>query len=259
VTKLGPLLEAYDAQQSAVVGWLRALSEEFAGSPTRLGDWTVRDLAAHLAEVPSALTTAVRAAAPREAAQSIAQYTAKWRGSAPEIAQRARSAAQSFTLAELAVRQDVESAAMRTAVRDLAMDRVVAARRGPIRVGDLLATRVNELVVHSLDLASAAAQVAPVELAPSALAVSCRMLTAVLAELAPGRAVEVRVPPYAAVQCVGGPRHTRGTPPNVVETDPVSWIELATGRMRWSDAVTSGRVRASGDRADLSALLPVVS
>jgi Bacterial SCP ortholog len=78
-----------------------------------------------------------------------------------------------------------------------------------------------------------------------------------LASQAPGRAVEVRVPPFAAIQCVAGPRHTRGTPPNVVETDPVTWIMLATGRLSWVSAVADGRVRASGPRADLSSYLPV--
>ncbi|MGN6795448.1 MAG: sterol carrier family protein [Streptosporangiaceae bacterium] len=75
---------------------------------------------------------------------------------------------------------------------------------------------------------------------------------------APGRAVEVRVPPFAAVQCIQGPRHTRGTPPNVVETDPVTWIMLATGRTDWPDAVASGSIRASGLRADVSAYLPLL-
>ncbi|GGK80897.1 hypothetical protein Sme01_44640 [Sphaerisporangium melleum] len=84
-----------------------------------------------------------------------------------------------------------------------------------------------------------------------------RHLLEVLAEQAPGRTVEVRVPPYAAVQCVPGPRHTRGTPPNVVETDPLTWLELATGRVAWQDAVDAGRVSASGARADLSAFLPL--
>lgn len=78
-----------------------------------------------------------------------------------------------------------------------------------------------------------------------------------LAARAPGRAVEVRVPPFAAVQCVAGPRHTRGTPPNVVETDPRTWLELATGRLSWSAALAEGRVSASGTRADLSGLLPL--
>ena len=78
-----------------------------------------------------------------------------------------------------------------------------------------------------------------------------------LAQLAPGAAVEVRVPPFAAVQCGAGPRHTRGTPPNVVETDPRTWLQLATARLTWQTAITEGRVTASGPRADLSPWLPL--
>ncbi len=86
-----------------------------------------------------------------------------------------------------------------------------------------------------------------------------RHLLDLLAEAAPGRSVEVRVPPHAVVQCIEGPRHTRGTPPNVVEMAAGTWIELATGRLAWADAVRDGLVRASGSRADLSAHLPVLS
>ena len=78
-----------------------------------------------------------------------------------------------------------------------------------------------------------------------------------LAAVAPGNAVEVRVPPDGAVQAVPGPRHTRGTPPNVVETDPATWLALATGALGWPQALASGAVRASGERADLSAWLPL--
>ena len=78
-----------------------------------------------------------------------------------------------------------------------------------------------------------------------------------LAQLVPGAAVEVRVPPFAAVQCIAGPRHTRGTPPNVVETDPRTWLQLATARITWPTAIADGRVRASGPRADLSPWLPL--
>ncbi|MCV2395279.1 sterol carrier family protein [Actinotalea sp. M2MS4P-6] len=78
-----------------------------------------------------------------------------------------------------------------------------------------------------------------------------------LADVAPGHAVEVRVPPDGAVQAVEGPRHTRGTPPNVIETDPVTWLGLVTGEVAWLDAVADGRVDASGERADLSGLLPL--
>ncbi|MEV6526297.1 sterol carrier family protein [Longispora sp. NPDC051575] len=79
-----------------------------------------------------------------------------------------------------------------------------------------------------------------------------------LAKRAPGRSVEVRVPPYGAVQCIGGPRHTRGTPPNVIETDVPTWLALARGELDWAVAVAAGRVRASGSRADLSEYLPLV-
>lgn len=80
---------------------------------------------------------------------------------------------------------------------------------------------------------------------------------AVLAERAPGASVEVRVPPYAAVQAVPGVRHTRGTPPAVVETDAQTWIALATGELTWVDAEAAGRVSASGERADLTPYLPL--
>jgi hypothetical protein len=93
---------------------------------------------------------------------------------------------------------------------------------------------------------------------PKLLADAVRALLRTLADTAPGRSVEVRVPPYGAIQCVEGPRHTRGTPPNLVETDPVTWVELACGRIPWARAVTEGKIRASGIRTDLSAYLPLV-
>ncbi|MGH3385349.1 MAG: sterol carrier family protein [Nocardioidaceae bacterium] len=80
---------------------------------------------------------------------------------------------------------------------------------------------------------------------------------AVLASRAPGKSVEVRVPPYAAIQCIEGARHTRGTPPATVETDPSTWIRLATGELSWRQAVDDGRLRASGERSDLTPLLPL--
>jgi hypothetical protein len=110
------------------------------------------------------------------------------------------------------------------------------------------------------DLGRAALERAAASDSPAAadLRDATRYLLEELANRAPGRTVEVRVPPYGAVQCVAGPRHTRGTPPNVIETDPGTWLRLATGGLGWDEAVASGAVRASGERADLSALLPLV-
>jgi hypothetical protein len=87
------------------------------------------------------------------------------------------------------------------------------------------------------------------------LAAAVRHLLADLAERFPGHSVEVRVPPFGAVQCGEGPRHTRGTPPNVVETDAATWVLMGTGRLPYADAVAAGRVAASGHRADLDPFL----
>jgi putative sterol carrier protein len=78
-----------------------------------------------------------------------------------------------------------------------------------------------------------------------------------LAQQVPGRSVELRIPPHVAVQFIDGPRHTRGTPPNVVETDAATWLRLASGQLSWADAVAAGKVVASGNRADLSSHLPL--
>lgn len=90
------------------------------------------------------------------------------------------------------------------------------------------------------------------------LATAVRYTAQALAERAPGASVEVRVPPFAAVQCIEGPGHTRGTPPNVIETDAQTWLELATGRLDWDEAIATARVHASGTRAHLDGLLPLV-
>jgi len=90
------------------------------------------------------------------------------------------------------------------------------------------------------------------------VATAVRYLLQLLAAEAPGNTVEVRVPPHGAVQCVEGPNHTRGTPPNVVEMDADTWLALATGSLSWADAASSGRLSASGQRADFSDHLPIV-
>ncbi|MFE9422513.1 sterol carrier family protein [Kitasatospora sp. NPDC006697] len=90
-----------------------------------------------------------------------------------------------------------------------------------------------------------------------ALATASRVLADAFAARVPGGAVELRVPPFAVVQAVPGPKHTRGTPPNVVEAAPLDWIRLATGRLSWAEAVEGARLTASGERSDLSAYLPV--
>lgn len=82
---------------------------------------------------------------------------------------------------------------------------------------------------------------------------------ALLAQAYPGKAIEVRIPPYAAIQCGDGPKHTRGTPPNVIEMEAGTWLQLVAGEMSWADAYSQGLITASGVRADLSHLLPLRS
>ena len=82
-----------------------------------------------------------------------------------------------------------------------------------------------------------------------ALGAAVRLTARTLAAVAPGASVEVRIPPFAAVQCIAGPRHTRGTPPNVVETDPRTWLLLATGLLSPAEAKSAGTLRLSGSRA----------
>ena len=90
-----------------------------------------------------------------------------------------------------------------------------------------------------------------------ATATAVRYLLQCLVEKIPGHTVEVRVPPFGAVQCVEGARHTRGTPPNVIEVDSLTWLALATGSVTWADALAAGHIHASGVRADISHVLPL--
>ncbi|MBC9953501.1 hypothetical protein ICM05_02400 [Leucobacter sp. cx-42] len=105
---------------------------------------------------------------------------------------------------------------------------------------------------------SACREVRAGESARTVRATAVRFLLEELGELAPGHTVEVRVPPFGAVQCIEGPQHTRGTPPNVIEMDVDTWLGLALGSLTWDAAVAAGSVRASGSRADIRQLLPII-
>lgn len=91
------------------------------------------------------------------------------------------------------------------------------------------------------------------------VAVAVRYLLQLLEQRYPGRSVEVRVPPFGAVQCIAGPRHTRGTPANVIEIEPGAWVSLAVGDLSWQQALSTQQVSVSGVRADLTDLLPLIN
>lgn len=116
-----------------------------------------------------------------------------------------------------------------------------------------LASDERDAVLARLDAHEAAGQPA----SATDVRAAVKHYLAMLAQDAPGKSVEVRVPPYAAVQCVEGARHTRGTPPAVVEMDAESWLAMARGRTTFAALVEAGSVRASGERSDLTPLLPL--
>jgi hypothetical protein len=102
-----------------------------------------------------------------------------------------------------------------------------------------------------------AAESDPARIDAAARASAVRVTARAIEARHPGKAVEIRIPPFVAVQAFEGLRHTRGTPPNVVETDAETWLALAGGRVTWADALDAGAVRASGTRADISAAFPM--
>ena len=235
---------------------VRGLSHEQLALPTRLGEWTVRDLVAHIG---MALTAVHRSLALPEPPKQDAVLL-DW----PFATAASSSAIDEFTRGLAADHPDLDAylADVDRTLRDLLAEhpgtRILPTNAGALLLDDYLVTRTVELVVHTDDLAAAVPGL-EVPYDRHALAAATRLLADALAAKAPGGSTEVRVPPYAVVQCVEGPRHTRGTPPNVVETDPLTWVRLATGRLAWRDAVAEAAVSASGERADLGELLPVMS
>ena len=228
--------------------------EDFA-RPTRLGDWRVAELIAHLGA--SNIAPMLSADSASQAEVDIIDWALQCASAASAVDERAQALSDEARPAELRemIRKTSDDVARLLSKPDEAF--VVPARFGAITLADYLATRCVELTVHSLDLSAAIDR--KVDVDRDAMAVAVRLLAQVLAAVAPGRSVEVRIPPFVAVQAVEGPRHTRGTPGSVVETDGETWLELATGRMTWTDAVSSGQVSASGERSDLSSVLPILS
>ncbi|MET9660387.1 sterol carrier family protein [Streptomyces sp. NPDC006510] len=244
------------AQFAHVREAVRTLTPQQLALPTRLGDWTVRELAVHLTMALSGVTRNLELPEPASAKPDLTLV--EWPFA---TAHRAARIAED-TRALAADRPDLDALYGEVAQRFEELvtgagdERLLPTRVGAMRLADFLVTRTVELVVHTDDLNEAAGLGIPYD--RQALAACTRLLADALAAKAPGGSVEVRVPPFAVVQCVQGPRHTRGTPPNVVETDPLTWIRLATGRTEWARALDEAKAAASGERADLAALLPLM-
>ncbi|MFE6283000.1 sterol carrier family protein [Streptomyces sp. NPDC057877] len=244
------------AQFGNIRAAVRTLTPEQLALPTRLGEWTVRELVAHVGMALGAVPRLVGEPEPARPSGALLDWPSAIVADAPAIADTATRLAAEHPDpdAHLADRERHFTAAL----DDHPGTRLLPTSAGALPLADYVVTRTVELVVHTDDL-NAAVPGLDIPYDRQALATCTRLLADVLAAKAPGGSTEVRIPPYAVVQCVEGLRHTRGTPPNVVETDPLTWIRLATGRLSWPDAIADAKVSASGERADLSGLLPLLS
>ena len=244
MARTGP---TYAAVRSALHEQYGVLVAAFADldptAPTDCEGWTVEDLETHVAVTARGL---VRIATQETTGPAdgggVNDWAAKLPGLAEEVDEMTR--AERLSLAPLV--DQVEAVLASTAE-----DKVVEQLTGRHTLKDAAVFRLIEAVVHGLDVG-----ITP---APTALKIVVKELAQVLADRYPGHSVEVRVSPYAAVQCLPGPRHTRGPPPNVVEAEPIAFVRLCSGRQAWDDLTRSGWITASGERSDLSALMPVLA
>ncbi|GAB3109159.1 maleylpyruvate isomerase family mycothiol-dependent enzyme [Streptomyces calidiresistens] len=225
---------------------------------TGLPGWEVRHLVAHLVRQIDSLPRLLAEPAPpgNRPACDVSGWVLSTGSRAKRLDEEARRDAAAIGDLAAALRgaaEELESV-IETGIRE---DVLLPVPFGSMRALDFTVTRLVETVVHADDLTRALGS--PVRLDRMALATTVRVLADAVADRAPGSSTEVRIPPFAVVQCLAGPRHTRGTPPNVVETDPITWMRLASGRVAWRLAVATGRLKASGERAgSLADHLPVL-
>lgn len=255
-TSLGSDIEAFRAQSAAVADWLAELPADAFDTPSVLAGWDLRMLTGHVVLVQQGLAEQLGTTGDGPATP-VAEFVARYRPVVDQIRERTEQVTGAHAPAELIAM--LRDAAPLDTVADVAPGKVIRAARGPITARDWVTTRLIELVVHTDDLSRSLPERDPVPMQRAALATTTRALAEILAAQAPGRSVEIRVPPFIAVQAVAGLTHRRGTPPNVVETDAITWLRLATGRATFDGAVATGAVRASGTRADLSPYLPLLS
>lgn len=251
-------------QLRVMAEWLSHLSEDEHVRPSVLPGWDVRTLCEHIlttiTQFDIDLETA--AAAPASATRPLprsALMQPYWH----EMESAQTGPVRTGSEADSGPSVQIDTVIDRLgSVLQAAMPRAIETRHGPAKPADLVRAQIVHAVVHADDLSQSLPERCPVPTPRRALGTACRTLADILAEEHPGRSVEVRVPPSVAVQCgtgSDGPTHTRGTPPNVIESDPMIFLRLAIGRLTWEAAEAEGLVSASGQRADLSGVLPVIS
>lgn len=247
-------IDAYNAQCTDLAEWLEQLPADAFAAPSILPGWDVRTLLGHIVGSKDGLAERLttRGAGP---VVPVEQYVRAYAPDAARITEQTVQITGTQTPAAL-IEQLRAAVPQPDGVTD---GTLLDGPRGATSALDFARTRLLDLVVHCDDFCRSRPDLDPVPLHRPALASTTRALAEILAAQAPGRSVEVRVPPFVAVQAIEGPRHTRGTPPNVVETDPITWLRLATGRTSFAEAIATGKVRASGNRADITPYLPLLS
>ncbi len=245
---------ALTAQLAAVAAVAHRLDADARALPSGLPGWDVHHLLVHIARQIEPIPLVLAEPATGKPDLDLSRWALSTASLAAALDEDTREAAAATR--DAAARLDAALAALEPVAEEAVSTRPVRITLGTMRALDFTVTRLVELVVHCDDLAAATGVEVPLE--RQAVAAVVRLLADAFAVKAPGGAVELRIPPYAAVQCVAGPRHTRGTPPGVVETDPLTWIRLATGRVTWERALADARLTASGERADLGLHLPVL-
>jgi uncharacterized protein (TIGR03083 family) len=248
------LLDSLRRQGELVVAWLAELDPAHFGRASALPGWDVRLLTAHLVLVFEGARRGLESPVD-DRPMPIPEYVRQYAANAEQIDATTEAVAGDSSGPELVERMASAVAALPAQCPTV---RAVRGGRGPITPRDWLVTRNIEAVVHCDDLSRSVPEREPVPSDRQALGTTSRALADVLTAVAPGRTVEVRVPPFVAVQTVAGPRHTRGTPPNVIETDPLTWVRVAAGRTPFAEAVAAGAINASGQRADLTPYLPLL-
>lgn len=243
-------------QAALIRDWLAGLPSADFGRPSVLPGWDVRLLSGHVLMIFRGLLGALDSPV-ADPPMALHEYVARYRQDAAAIDAVTAELTADRTPDELLSQLDLLLDEVRSRLAE-PLPRVVRAPRGPVSGADYLTSRIFEVLAHSDDLSRSLPDREPIGFERTALAAGVRALAGMLAEKYPGRSVEIRIPPFAAVQAIEGPRHTRGTPPNVVETDGLTFLRLATGRADWAAAVAAGKVRASGNRADLSEQLPLL-
>lgn len=244
------------AQTQAVRRAASQLSGEQLAGPSGLPGWDVHHLLVHMAQQLEAVPRFLDQPAPAGNKAQVDLTT--WALSTASVADRLDELTQEAALATPDANARIDDAVrqLNEVLPQARSTRLIPHVFGPMRAVDFLVTRLVELVVHSDDLAVATG--VEVDFDREALAAVTRLLADALVGKAPGGSVELRVPPFVAVQCVAGAKHTRGTPPHVIETDARTWLRLATGRLTWAEATEGILLNVKGERADLSTVLPIL-